>query len=289
MKRTLDSMTIERLAKLIVDMGGPCERKGYQLEQLLQRSAWADPPEYDGSARITWLVEQIEARNDGTEDIEHLLCRVCDPLEYDGGMEMAKYFAELVNAILLPEQLMVSYVGQRPVLAGVSGDGSHPVYTEPDDLERRLDALIVDKATVQVLMHRLAETRICEANGAYTFAIIGIGSLVEGVLLAILTERDKEFREGRTKDQSGRTVKPERAALAHLIDRAAERRLIQFDATRFMHTVRDFRNFVHPRKELVDQPAFDRDSVMLCWGPVAALLNDLEESLEELVPPVTAG
>ncbi len=54
-----------------------------------------------------------------------------------------------------------------------------------------------------------------------------------------------------------------------------------------MHTVRDFRNFVHPRKELVDQPAFDRDSVMLCWGPVRALLNDLEESLDDLAPSVT--
>ncbi|MEV8374658.1 hypothetical protein AB0P21_18095 [Kribbella sp. NPDC056861] len=288
MKRTLDSMTIDRLAKLVVDLGGPCERKGYELEKLLQRSAWPDSPEYDGTPRIPWLVEQIEARN-GTKDIEQLLCRVCDPLEYDGGMEMARYFAELVNAILAPEQLMISYVGQRPVLAGVSGDGRHPVYSEPDDLQRRLDALIADKATVAVLMNRLAETRICEANGAYTFAIIGIGSLVEGILMAILTEQDQEFREGRSKDQAGRTVKPDRAALVHLIDRAAERGLIQFDATRFMHTVRDFRNFVHPRKELVDQPAFDRDSVMLCWGPVGALLNDLEKSLDALTPPVTTG
>ncbi|GAA0957351.1 hypothetical protein GCM10009554_68020 [Kribbella koreensis] len=281
MKRTLDSMTIDRLAKLVVDLGGPSERKGYELEKLLQRSAWQDPPEYDGTARIPWLVEQIEARNGQGEDVEHLLCRVCDPLEYDGGIEMARYFAELVNAILAPEQLMISYVGQRPVLAGVSGDGSQPVYTEPDDLERRLHVLIKDGATVQVLMNRLAETRICEANGAYTFAIIGIGSLVEGILLAVLTDKDKEFREGRAKDQWGKTVKPDRAALAYLIDRAAERRLIQFDATKFMHTVRDFRNFVHPRKELVDQPAFDRDSVMLCWGPVGALLNDLEENIEE--------
>ena len=138
MKRTLDSMTIDRLRKLIVDMGGPCERKGYELERLLSGPAWPDPPEYDGTARIPWLVEQIEARNGQTEDIEHLLCRVCDPLEYDGGIEMAKYIGELVNGILAPEQLMISHVGQRPVLAGVSGDGSHPVYTEPDDMERRL-------------------------------------------------------------------------------------------------------------------------------------------------------
>jgi hypothetical protein len=289
MKRSLDSLTIDRLAKLIVDMDGPYERRGYELESLLRRSAWPDPPEYDGSARIRWLAEQIDLRNGSAEDIEHLLCRICDPLEHDGGMEIANVFCDLTNAILAPEQLMISYVGQRPVLTGVSGDGEYPVYTEPDDMERRLHALIKDAATVQVLMNRLAETRICEANGAFTFAIIGIGSLVEGILLAILTERDKEFREGRARDQFGKLVKPERATLAYLIDAAKDRQLVQFDATRFMHTVRDFRNFVHPRKELVDQPAFDRDSVMLCWGPVKALLNDLEEGLENLTPPVTTG
>lgn len=289
MKRSLDPMTIDRLAKLIVDMGGSYERKGYELEKLLQRSSWPDPPEYDGTARVPWLVEQIDARNGRTEDIEHLLCRVCDPLEYDGGIEIAKVFAGLVNEILAPEELMISYVGQRPVLAGVSGDGSHPIYTEPDDMERRLQVLIKDEATVQVLMKRLAETRICEANGAYTFAIIGIGSLIEGILLAILTERDKDFREGRPLAGQQKALRPEQVSLAYLIDTANKRRWIQFDATKFMHTVRDFRNFVHPRKELVDQPAFDRDSVMLCWGPVRALLNDLEKSLEDLAPPVTAG
>ncbi len=168
-------------------------------------------------------MEQIEARNGESEDIEHLLCRVCDPLEYDGGIEMAKYFGELVNTILAPEQLMISYVGQRPVLAGVSGDGNQPVYTEPDDMERRLRVLIKDEATVQVLMNRLAETRICEANGAYTFAIIGIGSLVEGILLAILTERDKDFREGRPLAGQQKAVKPEFAGLAFLLDTAKAR------------------------------------------------------------------
>ena len=288
MMRSLDPLTIDRLAKLIVDMGGPYERRGHELEKLLRRSAWQDPPEYDGSARIPWLAEQLIARNERSGDVEHLLCRICDPLEYDGGLAEARVFRDLVNAILAPEHLTVSYVGQRPVLAGLSGDGEHPIYTEPDDMERRLRVLIKDEATVTVLMKRLSETRICEANGAYTFAIIGIGSLVEGILLAILVERDEDFREGRALDHQRRPVKPERATLAYLIDTAKARQLIQFDATSFMHTVRDFRNFVHPRKELAEQPSFDRDSVMLCWGPVQALLNDLEERLDEIMPSNTS-
>lgn len=282
--RSLDVLTIERLAKLIVDMDGPYERRGHQLEDLLRRAAWDDPPLYDATPRVPWLVEQLSSRN-GTADLEHLVCRVCDPIEYDS-VEIAQTFLQLVNGILKPEHLVVSYVGHRPVLASLSGDGTQPVFTEPEEMERRLRSLIRDEATVTVLLRRLDETRICEANGAYTFAIIGIGSLVEGILLAILTERDQEFRDGKLIDRR-RPVEPERATLEFLINRAKTKGYLQFDATKFMHNVRDFRNFVHPRKELAEQPGFDRDSVMLCWGPVRALLNDLEEKLTEASPVPT--
>ncbi|MFI7062187.1 hypothetical protein ACIBL3_14480 [Kribbella sp. NPDC050124] len=286
--RSLDGRTIERLAKVIIDYEGPYERRGHELESLLRRSAWEDPPEYDGTPRVPWLVEQLTERN-GTADVEHLLCRICDPIEYDAGAEVAQVFHALVNGILEPEQLVISYVGHRPVLAQLSGDGTHPVFTEPEEMERRLRSIIADDATVTGLLRRLGETRICEANGAYTFAIIGIGSLVEGILHAVLTERDQEFRNreilvgGRDRR---RRVEPERASMEFLIDRAKALGFIQLDATKFMHNVRDFRNFVHPRKELAEQPGFDRDSVMLCWGPVRALLNDLEEKLSATAPAV---
>ncbi len=286
-RRVLDSRTIERLARLIVDQDGPYNRRGYEIEGLIRRAAWTDPPEYDGSQRVLWLTEQMMERN-GTIDVEHLICRVCDPIEYDGGLVVAQEFVDQVNAILQAEQLVVTYVGQRPVLAGLSASDGQPMFSEPEDLERRLAALIRDKATLTMLVRRLAETRICEANGAYTFAIIGIGSLVEGILFAILLDRDEEFRAGRALGRDRKPVRLDSASLDFLINRANKMGFLQFDATKFMHNVRDFRNFIHPRKDLAEQPGFDRDSVMLCWGPVRALLNDLEEKLVGL-SPVTTG
>ncbi|WP_435069890.1 hypothetical protein [Amycolatopsis thermoflava] len=287
----LDPRTLDRLAKIIVDMGGPYERKGYELEELLRNAQWEDVPAYDGSPRVPWLREQLEKRRENLAEIERLLCRVCDPVEYDDGEASANEFREVVNAILEAERLVVTLVGGRPVVGQVGADGSAPTFAEPPDLRGRLEKLISDPATVDVLMGRVEETRICFSNGAYRMATIGIGTFIEGLLLSVLLERDDDLRTNGFPDvrqripverRSGKRFSADFAPMELLIDTAFVKDWVQLDATTFAHTVRDFRNFIHPRKELAEQPRFDGDTVMLCWGPVQALLNDLEHSL----PPV---
>ncbi|WIY04260.1 hypothetical protein QRX60_10585 [Amycolatopsis mongoliensis] len=277
----LDSRTVDRLAEVIVDMGGPYERKGYQLEELLRGAGWTEPPEYDGSPRIPWLREQLTERRDDRPAIERLICRVCDPIEYDDGPSTADEFRVVINEKLAAEGLVVTLVAGRPVLGELAADGEKPRYTVPPDLRKRLDALINDTGAVEMLSRRVEETQVCEVGGAYTMAIIGIGSFVEGLLLTVLTERDAEikangFADSEQRNQRGRH---DRATLQQLIDIAHAKDWIQLDAKAFAHNVRDFRNFIHPRKEMTEQPRFDADSVMLCWAPVHAILNDLEQKL----------
>ncbi|RJQ90616.1 hypothetical protein [Amycolatopsis panacis] len=280
----LDPRTIGKLAETIADLGGPYERRGSELADLLANAGWADPPEYDGSPRIPWLREQLEDRRYNRAETERLLCRVCDPIEYDGGAAVAEQFRSAVNEKLAPEDLVVTYVSGRPVIGQLTKDGNRPTFTEPADFRDRLERLFADPVTVDMLVRRLDETRICESGGAYTMAVIGIGSLVEGLLLQLLLERDEELRDKGFPDPRGKGGRKDarRVTLKELIDIAHGKDWIQLDAAKFVDTVRDFRNFVHPRKELSEQPRFDRDSVMLCWGPMHALLNDLEENLAPL-------
>jgi hypothetical protein len=280
----LDPRTIERLAEVIVDIEGPYERKGWQLERLLEHAGWQNVPPYDGSPRIPWLSEQMTDRSDARTAIERLLCRVCDAVEYDDGTTSAEDFRRVINEKLRPERLVITLVGGRPVLGELDVDGSSPVFSEPPDFEQRLRRLVQDELTADALVRRAAETRIAEQGGAHTLAIIGIGSVVEGLLLALLLENDAQLRQNGFIDKHGRRVMPERAGMELLIDIAHSSGWIQLDAKDFMHTVRDFRNFVHPRKEWAEQPEFDNDSVRLCWAPVHALLNDLEQRVRDPAP-----
>lgn len=274
----LDPKTLDRIARVICDIDGPFQRSVSQLQELLENAHWSDPPIYDGSPRIPWFTDALSERADDDIAMERLLCRVCDPIEYDDGMESAELVRQEVNKALSPERLAVSYVGGRPVLGELARNDGSPVFTEPTELDSRLRRLIRDSRAVDLLMARVDETRICETHGAYVFAVIGIGSFVEGLLYSVLTERDKVLLD-KGFGHNGRWVPAQKAGLSLLIDTAHQKNWIQLDAKDFMHKVRDYRNFVHPRLQLERGADFDRDTVMLCWGPVRAILNDLEENL----------
>lgn len=276
---TLDPMTIERLVQIIVDPGGPYERAGWQLQRLLEHAGWPDPPEYDGSYRVPWLTEVLLERKHDRVAIERLICRVCDPLEYDEGLPAAERIRTSVNEKLTPEGLAVSYVGERPVIGELLADGSGSAFTEPPELEKRIEALLRDADVARALNRRVRETRICERSGAHTMAVIGIGSVVEGLLFTLLTERDPEAAAHKFVGRDGQPVTSAKPSLEMLINTAYARGWIQLDAKTFTHTVRDFRNYVHPRREFAERPEFDADSVRLCWAPVHAMLNDLETKL----------
>jgi hypothetical protein len=141
---------LTRVAKVICDIDGPSERHVYELEQLLRDAGWSNPPEYEGPSRVRWLTEVLADRAKDHGDIARLLCRVCDPLEYYGGMPIAEAFRAELNQILEAERLAVSYVGGRPVLGELTDDPDQPMFSAPEGLENRLSALLTDPRMVML-------------------------------------------------------------------------------------------------------------------------------------------
>jgi TIR domain len=137
----LDPRTVERIAKIIVDSGGDQERPGWQLERLLRHAGWADPPEYDGSPRVSWITEVLLERIDPATDAARLLCRACHPLEYDGGRPVAEWFREHLNKAIESEGLMITLVDGRPIVGEIdTGVSVTPVFSQA----ARRDAVEVD-------------------------------------------------------------------------------------------------------------------------------------------------
>ncbi|MFI6065658.1 hypothetical protein ACIA47_10365 [Micromonospora sp. NPDC051227] len=274
----LDPLTLERVARLICDVDGPYERTGTQIERFLHRVRWPGEPQYDGSPRIPWLTEVLNSHADDAAALDRLLCRIGDPLEYDGGVEAAEPIAQELNRLLVPEQLTITYIGGRPVLGQLSQSSDVPLYGPPPDLHERVRRLTGNSKAVDILMARADEASICQNNGAYALAIIGIGSFVEGLLHVVVTDRDETVRRNGLVDRNGRRVRAERAGLHLLLEYAHRKNWVQTDAKDFMEKVRDYRNFVHPRHQIDYGLVPDLDTVRMCWAPVHALLNDLESA-----------
>lgn len=275
----LDARTRQRIARILCDIDGPFQRRGRELEEFFRSAGLTNIPSYDGSARVQWTTEILEERAEDLAATVKVLERLCDPVEYDEGARAAEIVRNEVNEVLKPEGLVVSLVSGRPVVAELAADGSATRHAAPSDLERRLSHLVQDQKALEILLARAAETEICESNGAYVFAVIGIGSFIEGLLYSVLIERDIDLRDHGVARANGKRTPLSMVGLKELVDIAHHKGWVQVDAKDFLNTVRDYRNFVHPRQQLERELTPDRDTVMMCWGPVHAVLNDLEAVL----------
>ena len=145
----------------------------------------------------------------------------------------------------------------------LSPDGDHIVYTAPDQLETRLRKMITDPAAAEWLLARVEETQICEKNGAFTFALVGIGSFVEYLLLSVLQQWDDDIKANGFRDDRGRLT--ERPPLDLLIRTAHARGWIELDAKDFLRQVREYRNLVHLRQQSETGLTPNADTIMMCW------------------------
>ncbi|MGI5132966.1 hypothetical protein ACQEVB_39630 [Pseudonocardia sp. CA-107938] len=261
----LDERTIERLAALICDDGGPYERRARQLSQFLKAVGWDTP--YDGGARVPWLEETIRAHNDDVDAIEALLRRVVDPREYDEGMPAAQHMVGLVNGIVAADGFEVGHEGHRTIIRRIGEDNALEQIAArlaAPELRQTIRGLVFQPVVADVLIARLDEVEAARRARAFLLAVVGTGSFIEGLLDEILRSRDKE-----TRAQNSTT-------LQWLLKRAHTLGWIEHDALTFNGYVREYRNFVHPREQLANNFSPDDDTVLLCWQPVLAIINDLD-------------
>lgn len=273
----LDPRTLERLAEFAVDMDGPYNRSGWELERLLEHSGWDPVPPYDGTHRVTWLLRELRRRDADGDDVRKLVCRLCDAREYDDGMGTADAIRTWLNdTVLKSEQLAVTYAAGFPVLGPLVPNTM--VYThKPDKLAERLPRLIADTEVVEVLIERARQAEVCMEYGAPLYAVIGIGSFVEGLLFAVLRQHEADFAQNF--HQNGKPMPDTRVSLSYLLDTSQERGYVDVDATDLMTIVRTYRNFVHPRAQISYGLTPDEDTVKMCWTPAHAVLNDLERRI----------
>ncbi len=136
---------------------------------------------------------------------------------------------------------------------------------------------------VEILTERWNEAQKCVAEELYVAAIIMIGSLLEGVLYAKIKSNWASAKQSsRAPTDSKRSVKKlSRWKLSEMIDVAHDCQWIQKHAVDFsgtLHILRDYRNIVHPRKQLKSGITPDVDTCAMAWPVVRAAINDLIRS-----------
>lgn len=129
---------------------------------------------------------------------------------------------------------------------------------------------------------RWREAQKCAHVGAFTAAVIIMGSILEGLLLARAQQSAAIAYQSKRvpKDRQGNAISIPNWKLTDLIDVAADVGWIKTDRAKFGHALRDSRNVVHPWQAVMTGADFDSATCMTSWSVLDASADDLLRSLK---------
>lgn len=140
--------------------------------------------------------------------------------------------------------------------------------------------LISDPKMISILDRRWNEIENCLDHEAPLASTVMMGGLLEAILLArinIITDKRILFKQKSTPIDS-ETKKPKELSkwmLKDFIDVMSEIGLITKPSAQFCRIIRDYRNYVHPEKELSQGENIEICDAKLFWVVIANLLLQL--------------
>ena len=84
------------------------------------------------------------------------------------------------------------------------------------------------------------------------------------------------------KDNSGKVKQFHEWSLAAFIDVAKDLSLIQHDTHKFSHSLRDFRNYIHPFEQMSSGFKPREHTAKICLQVLKAAINEIIESKDKL-------
>jgi hypothetical protein len=140
-----------------------------------------------------------------------------------------------------------------------------------------IDKLGLDSIIIETLNIRFDEIKKCLNAKAPMSVIFLSGSSLEGILLGIASKHPRDFNQSRTspKDQSGKVRPYHEWTLSNLIDTAHEIGILKEDVKKFSHSLRDFRNYIHPYEQVSSGFNPDEHTARICWQVLKAAIYQL--------------
>jgi hypothetical protein len=133
-----------------------------------------------------------------------------------------------------------------------------------------------------ILTRRWQEVERCLAADAGLAAMVMMGGLLEALLMARierLADKSPVFTaRAAPKDKAGRTLPQKEWTLHNYIEIAHERGWIGETAKSVGVVLRDYRNYIHPYKELTDGVTLTTEDAAMLWTVVVTLTDQILRS-----------
>ncbi|WP_291145921.1 hypothetical protein [Flavobacterium sp. UBA7680] len=150
--------------------------------------------------------------------------------------------------------------------------------------EISLYKLNIDSTVTEILNKRLIEINKSIVHDAPLSVIIMCGSVLEGILLGVASSKMREFNQStaspKNKD-TGKVLPFYDWTLSNFIDVAHNIGILGLDVKKYSHSLRDFRNYIHPYQQMSSGFNPDLDTAKISWQVLKAGINDLTRSINK--------
>jgi hypothetical protein len=170
-------------------------------------------------------------------------------------------------AIIKQTRKLLSQVQVEQALS-LAGDHTRPENSTVDD-QPDFSPLVSDSKMQTILGNRWQECVKCVTAGAPLSAVVMMGGMLEGLLLARvnqLSDKSPVFKAASApKDKAGNPLKLNEWGLKNYLDVAHELTWISKTTKDVGEVVRDYRNYIHPQKEHSHGVSISADDARTLW------------------------
>lgn len=160
---------------------------------------------------------------------------------------------------------------------------SSKIHQQTFDQPPNFTPLISDNKMQEILRRRWHECTICINAGAPLAATVMMGGLLEALLLARVNRESNKspiFKAiSAPKDMSGQTKPLNEWMLRSYIDVAHEMGWISQSAKDVGEVLRDYRNYIHPYKELSHGIVIDTKDALILWDVGKSISRQVIDSV----------
>lgn len=122
----------------------------------------------------------------------------------------------------------------------------------------------------------------CIKAGVPLAVIFHCGSILEGILLGLAQKNPREFNMSSSAPRKEGKVKsfPE-WSLANFIDVVHNLGYVREDVKKFSHSLRDFRNYIHPYEQASNGFMPSEDTANICYQVLKAAITQIKAQIKE--------
>lgn len=282
----LSSKVLEKLRDLINEETE--YRSGPKLVKFFNNMGFNDVYGNGFPSRWIYTDEKLKKIN-GTPSLDKCIKELFSPVNFIGRYDELDSFIESFNQFLAFDKWKVirnnadiSFVKvDEVVIEPTTVDNDEDQFLSQQFNKIDLQKLCLPYGITEVLNCRLREIEACYQANSPLSVIFLAGSTLEGILLGIASQNPKEFNQSSSSPKKDGKVKQfQEWSLFNFIEVAKDIGFLKEDVMKFSHSLRDFRNYIHPYQQLASGFNPSLHTAEICLQVLKVAIYQITEKIQ---------